>query len=144
MYGLKQLNYDVLRDEVYSVIKNRKNLIFYDGIKDCLEENIVFKFFYSNPHDPLEFITIDIYNKVEKIKIDGKTMESLGLISIIKEKPEHILSNFENINGYVVVEDIKIRNVDKIKIQFHINRNGISNMKDVIEYFENNLCSKNK
>lgn len=130
---------DDLKNKIYELLINRKNLISYDGLKDSLESNIYYKFFYSSPKDALEFINLDIYRKAEKIQIGIKYFEAYGIMNIITDKEVIGPKYSENIFGYLVVDDIKIRQVDKRNIKLLINRNGLLNIKSLINFFEDNL-----
>jgi hypothetical protein len=130
---------DKLKSDIYSVLINKKNLIFYDGLMDGLEPNLYFKFFYSSPHDALEFINLDIYKKTERVQFGNKLVEVFGVMSIITGK-ENILSEFtENIFGYFTIDDIKIRQIDKKNIKLFISKNGLSNIKNLINFYEMSL-----
>ncbi|WDC84112.1 hypothetical protein PL321_17870 [Caloramator sp. mosi_1] len=50
-----------LVNRIDMVLKGRKNLMFYDGRRDGLEDNVAFKYFYSSPKNALDFVNVDIF-----------------------------------------------------------------------------------
>lgn len=140
-----KINYlNNLRDEMYDLLNDRKNLMFYDGIRDGLDDNIECKFFYSSPHDPLEFINIDIFNEKTVVNLNGCSEECFGTISIIKDVTCINETDLRNVYGKVNVDYVDIRGINKQNIKLFLNNDGISKIKDAIEYFENELCKKGK
>lgn len=122
-----------LVDRIQNFLKGRKNLMFYDGRRDGLEENIAFKYFYSSPKNALDFINIDIFeNPSDNIH---------GVINIIMDYDggyEGCSSEY----GDIKVEKIEIRGVDKIKVELLLNKYGVSNIESAIEYFEGYIFNK--
>ncbi|EYE89240.1 hypothetical protein Q428_03555 [Fervidicella metallireducens AeB] len=53
---------------LYNILKKRKNLMVYEGIRDGLDEDIKCKYFYSNPYDAFEYVTIDIFKCPKKYR----------------------------------------------------------------------------
>ena len=115
------------------VLSGRKNLMFYDGRRDGLEENIAFKYFYSSPKNALDFINIDIYEKPRDF--------IYGCISVIMDY-ENIYKEFSSDYGKIEIEKIEIRGVKKIKVSLLLNKYGLENIEDAILYFEGYITNK--
>lgn len=122
-----------LKEKLSALLDNRKNLMYYDGIKDGLEENIAFKYFYSSPKNPLEFIIIDIFNKPQH--------EIYGNISIIVDYQEGY-SDMKSQFGNIVVEKTTVRDVNKLNIKLELSEVAINNIEDAVEFFEGYILNR--
>jgi uncharacterized protein YihD (DUF1040 family) len=142
MYNFNAASNAPNQDEFYAEISTRKNLMVYDGIRDGLDENIRAKYFYSNPGEPLEFVVIDIYKDSVLLRFEGNESEVFGVVNIIKEKEAFDDSELESIYGHIIIRDIIIRDVDKNEITLYLNKNGISDLKSAVLYFEEYFCIK--
>lgn len=122
-----------LKEKLANLLQDRKNLMYYDGIKDGLDENIAFKYFYSSPKNPLEFIIIDIFNQPQD-KIYGN-------ISIIVDYQEGY-SDMQSEYGNVVVEKTVVRDINKLHIKLELNEVGIKNIEEAVEFFEGYILNR--
>ncbi|MCX7950578.1 MAG: hypothetical protein N2594_01335 [Clostridiales bacterium] len=122
-----------LKEKLANLLQDRKNLMYYDGIKDGLDENIAFKYFYSSPKNPLEFIIIDIFNQPQD-KIYGN-------ISIIVDYQEGY-SDMQSEYGNVVVEKTVVRDINKLHIKLELNEIGIKNIEEAVEFFEGFILNR--
>ncbi|WP_027308753.1 hypothetical protein [Caloramator sp. ALD01] len=122
-----------LVNRIENVLKGRKNLMFYDGRRDGLDENVAFKYFYSSPKNALDFINVDIFESPK---------DSLfGVINVIMDYDggyEECSSDY----GNITVEKLQIRGVDKIKVELLLNKYGVSNIENAIEFFEGYIFNK--
>lgn len=125
-------NLDLLK-RIERILKGRKNLMFYDGRKDGLEENIAFKYFYSSLKNALDFINIDIYEK----PIDF----IYGSISIIMDYDD-IYKECSCDYGKIEAEKTNIRGVEKVRLSLLLNRYGFENIEDAIIFFEGYITNK--
>ncbi|KMT23104.1 hypothetical protein [Clostridium cylindrosporum] len=118
-------------NEIENFLRDRKNLMVYE---DYIDENLnsAYRFFYSNPRDFLEFISIDLYLNQEK-------EVPLGKISTITSKNEVNNENLYPIYGEVLTEEFFVRGIEKTKISLILNRKGYENIEDAIKYFEKNI-----
>lgn len=122
-----------IKEKLSNLLQDRKNLMYYDGIKDGLDENIAFKYFYSSLKNPLEFIIIDIYKR---------SYDNIyGVIGIIIDYQEGY-KEMQCEYGSVVVEKTIVRDINKLNIKLELNEFGISNIEDVVEYFEGYILNK--
>ncbi|SHF45855.1 hypothetical protein [Caloramator proteoclasticus] len=122
-----------LVNRIENVLRGRKNLMFYDGKRDGLDENVAFKYFYSSPKNALDFINVDIFESPK---------DSLfGVINVIMDYDggyEECSSDY----GNITVEKLQIRGVDKIKVELLLNKCGITNIENAIEFFEGYIFNK--
>ena len=142
MNSEKAVNDHSLKRELENILCNRKNLLIYDGMRDGLDDNIDFRFFYSNPFEPLEFVNIDVFKNADVILFGNNRSRVYGRIYIIMEKENFGSNFFESWYGLVQIEDINIRGVAKIKVTLFLNENGIVNIDKAINYFESTYCVK--
>jgi hypothetical protein len=133
---------DILRNDIYKIVSDRKNLMFYDGKVDGLEPNINCKFFYSSPFDPLEFVTIDVYEDVKTLNINSKKIKVFGIINIIRDKDNLNIGFYQSEYGTVLIEEVELRGVKKLNIKLYINEFGEVDINNTINYFEKKLCLK--
>lgn len=142
MLNLKHNVSDEFKENIIKKLENRKNFMYYEGLRDGLEENIKYKFFYSNPFDPLEFIIIDIFYETVRTNIINRSIDAFGVIEIIKEKDSTPTGLTECIYGYIEAQDVVIRNVNKISIKLHLSKKGHMDISEAINYFENYACNR--
>lgn len=122
-----------LVNRIENVLKGRKNLMFYDGRRDGLDENVAFKYFYSSPKNALDFINVDIFESPKD--------SFFGVINVIMDYDggyEECSSDY----GNITVEKLQIRGVDKIKVELLLNKYGVSNIENAIEFFEGYIFNK--
>jgi hypothetical protein len=142
MYNFDAARYTSSQEQLYEELYKRKNLMVYDGIRDGLGDNIRTKYFYSNPHEPLEFVVLDLYIEPVLVRFNENEAEVFGVINIVKEKGTYEDSEIETIYGHLTAKDIMIRDVDKSEITLYINKNGINDLKSAVLYFEKYFCIK--
>lgn len=122
-----------LVNRIENVLKGRKNLMFYDGIRDGLDENIAFKYFYSSPKNALDFINVDIF--------ENQKNYIYGVINVIMDY-DGGYEGCSSVYGNITVEKVQIRGVDKIKVELLLNKYGVSNIENAIEFFEGYILNK--
>lgn len=130
----------VQKNKIQETLKNKKNLMYYDmQIEKCsdIDVNIIYRYFYSNPYDPLEFITLDVFNYAYAAK-----HKVFGVLTIIRDRINITESECDLAYGEVEIEDIIVREVEKSRIKLFINSTGIQNIDLCINYFENKYCIK--
>lgn len=111
------------------ILQDKKNLMIYEDFEDELSSS-VYRFLYSNPKDLLEFICIDFYrNPGENIPY--------AVIKLITSC--NINTNIQTDYGTIKWENVKVRDIDKIKISYILNLNGFKNIENAIKYFEENI-----
>ena len=122
-----------------------KYLIFYDGNeKDygMMPDNVLYRFFYSSPGNPFEYVFIDIYNAPNDMDIKGEKSRQFGRISLIRQKSKIQRDTIDCYYGTIKIRDEEIRNIKKDSIELFMNDNAIDDVKGVIEFFESNFCYK--
>ena len=130
----------VQKNKIQEALKNKKNLMYYDmQIEKCsdIDENIIYRYFYSSPYDPLEFITLDVFNCAYAVK-----HKTFGVLTIVRDRVNIPESECDLTYGEVEIEDIIVREVEKSRIKLFINSTGIRNIDSCINYFENKYCVK--
>jgi hypothetical protein len=142
MNNISTLRSNILHNEIAALLVSKKNLMIYDGFSDNLEENIAHKFFYSNPYEPLEFINIDIYYKWLPSLLSPGKIKIHGQIAVIRDRLNYDQDTHFNYYGVVIMEEMKIRDVEKTKITLFIGDNGITDIEGLVDYFESNYCKK--
>jgi hypothetical protein len=128
------------KNKIQEAQKNKKNLMYYDmQIEKCsdIDENIIYRYFYSSPYDSLEFITLDVFNYAYAMK-----HKIFGVLTIIRDRVNIPESECGLPYGEVEIEDIIVREVEKSRIKLFINSAGIQNIDLCINYFENKYCIK--
>lgn len=127
---------------IYDILKNRKNFMVYEGIRDGLDEDIKYKYFYSNPYDAFEYVTFDIFKYPKIILLNNKKIEAYGLFSTVKDRIYMKDLNETNIFGTVLIKNIQIRDVDKNQFLLYLNKKAFDYIEETIHYFESNICKK--
>lgn len=142
MLNLIHKNHMDIKDNILEILNRRKNFIFYDGLMDGLSNDVKYKFFYSNPHDALEFIILDVFYKAQIKNICDRSVETFGVIETVKEVDELPTGLTESIFGYTLIEEVEIRSIKKYRASLYINKNGLNDIENTINYFENYICNK--
>lgn len=142
MYEIRYDDRYNFRDDMMKILCSRRNLMVYEGIRDGLEENIDYRFFYSSPGEALEFVIIDIYRYPIDIEFESRKMECFGKIKMIREPGDFSEEAIRCLFGRILIENIKLREMDKINIVLNLNFHGIERIEEAIEYFEGLFCVK--
>lgn len=142
MFEMRYDDRDNLKDEIIETLRGRRNLMVYDGIRDGLDENVDYRFFYSSPGDALEFVVGDIFRSSVDIEFKGRNIECFGKVKIIREPKDYREGFVECLFGMVTTENIKVRAMDKVDIVLNLNFYGIERINEAIEYFEKFFCVK--
>lgn len=129
------------KDLLYK-LQGKKNLMVYEGYRDNLENGIGIKYFYSNPHEPLEFVNLDLLNQGKALHLNGKRIIAYGSIHIIRDRKNWGVSEYLTDYGLIRIEELVIRDIEKAKITLFINHMGIEDLSGLIDYFESNYCSR--
>lgn len=131
-----------MQKDLLNKLQGKKNLMVYEGYRDNLENSIDIKYFYSNPHELLEFVNLDLFNKGNIIPYKGQRIIVYGSIYIIRDRKKWGKTDFLTDYGLIRIEELVIRDIDKSKITLFINHTGIEDLSGLIDYFESNYCSK--